>query len=180
MRSSTLLRRSGPPNGSREFAKLRTMTKISRFPSETAASTNWARGVLVGILQKSRVVFDDDRQSVYPAEVHARGAADGAGPRVAAVEAVLRSVGDRGRPCDGGKTAVLRRPGGVAARKRATGGAGRGGQLCRVDAQSAKQRQLHSAGVRGGATRSSATDRVATVGRDGARHDGVLRGSGAI
>ena len=125
------------------------------------------------------VAFRDGRQSVYPAEVHARGAGDGAGVGAAPVEAVLRAAGHRSGARHGGAAAVLRRPGGVAAGQRATGRADRGGQLRRVDARPAEQRQLHGAGVRGGPAGPAAAHRAAPVGRDGAGHDGVLRGSGA-
>ena len=42
-----------------------------------------------------------------------------------------------------------------------------------------QRRQLHRAGLRSGAAGSAPAYRAAPVRRDGARHDGVLRGSGA-
>ena len=132
-----------------------------------------------GIRQKYGVAFRDARQSVHPAGVHARGAGNRSRLGVAAAEAVLRAVGHRSRARHGGAVAVLRRSRGVAAGQRASGRADRGGQFRRVDAQPAEQRQLHGAGVRGGAPGPDPPHRAASDRRDGAHHDGVLRGGGA-
>ncbi len=165
---------------SRQPASTRSTTCWPRRSRrQTPASPDYARRLVGGTCQHNGVAFRDGRQSVRPAEVHARGAGDGAGLGVAPVEAVLRPAGHRGGARHGGAAAVLRRPRGVAAGQRATGGAGRGGQLRRVDARPAEQRQLHGAGVRGGPAGSAAAHRAAAVGRDGAGHDGVLRGSRA-